>query len=245
MNNYEKLQKEIEKLRAIKTKMPTELADSLKSQYAAEFAEIQGDEKLSAIGKKLLVDELRTDLAFVALNAARDAKNDYVRIAKNAVKLAKAVKNEELPKPAADDLQLFETALSTLKLDVALSITVEKAIEKIGEFLKQYAVEPYYAKAILNSYGELVNATLAINNSPQARLQLGKLKDTLEGAIESEEIKLANEVLIDFARPEDFKLFRSESVQFKAIREVIGGHATRLLATDYEAEIAALEGGEA
>lgn len=239
--NYNELMKINERTHEIKTRFVTDIVTSLKTFYNEQFLKIQSNEELSALGKRGKVNELRLNIAYDALSYANEAKTEYVTLAGRANDLAKAIKVEELTPPSEIDRKLFEDDFAKLKLNVALAITAEKAIEKLEVFASQYS-EPVYAAKILEDFGGIVSSVLAINNSPHARMSLQKVKDGLEAVAISPQIELANNTLLQYANAEKFKLFRSETIQYKAIKEILGGQlASSLLAEDYAAELEKLD----
>ncbi|MCS1384817.1 hypothetical protein NXZ75_21925 [Lysinibacillus sphaericus] len=239
--NYEKLVEINEKAYEIRAKFPTELATEANALHKEQFSKIQNDEELSPLGKRKQVHGLKLDIAYEVLKHTSDAKNEYIKLAAQAIDLAKAIKTEGIKAPPEVDQKLFAQAFDKLKLDASLSITAEKSIEKIEAFIRQYG-DPYFATKILEDIGGIVSNVLAINNSPHIRLQLSKLKEEIEGIAISPEIEAANNALIQFSNAEKVKLFRSESIQYKALKQVLDGRlAGMLLADDLEAELLALD----
>ena len=238
---YEKLMEINEKAYEIRAKFPTELATEANALHKGQFSKIQNDEELSPLGKRKQLHGLKLDIAYEVLKNTSDAKNEYIKLAAQAINLAKAIKTDGIEAPPEVDQKLFEQAFDKLKLDVALSVTAEMSIEKLVAFIRQYD-DPFYATKVLEGFGGIVSNVLVINNSPHIRLQLSKLKEEIEGIAISPEIEAANNALIQFSNAEKVKLFRSETIQYKAIKQVLDGRlAGMLLADDLEAELLALD----
>lgn len=239
--NYDELVKINERTHELKTKFTTDMTTSMRAFYNEQFTKIQQNDELSALGKRAKVNELKLNLAYDALNYCNETKTEYIKLAGQAIELAKAIKAEELEAPSEIDQKLFEQEFAKLKLNVALGITADKSLEKLEIFAKQYS-EPYYAAQVLESFGGIVSSILAINNSPHTRLSLQKVKESLEAVAISPEIELANNALLQYANAGKFKLFKSETIQYRAAKEVLGGElATSLLAEDYATELEKLD----
>ena len=235
-NKYKELLKINERTHAIRTKKITEMASTIKAFYNEQFLKIQSNKEISSLGKRSRVHELKLNIAYEAVSYANDAKTEYIKLAAKAIELSKAIKAEELTPPSDVDKKLFEDDFAKLKLDVALAITPEKAIEQLKLFAEQYA-EPFYAAKVLEGFEQIVTNILAISNSPHIRVTLAKVKEGYEAIAITPAIEAANNALVQYADAEKVKLFRSETIQFKAIREVLDGFASSLLAEDYAAEL--------
>lgn len=240
-NKYEQLIKINERTHEIRTKFVTDMAMSMKSFYNEQFIRIQSNDELSALGKRSKVDELKLNLAYEALSYANDAKNEYTKLAARAIDLAKAIKAEELTSPSEIDRKLFEQDLENLKLNVALGVTAEKSLEKLDIFSSKYVSEPFYSAKILEAFGEIVTSVLSISNSPHIRLQLAKVKESLEAVI-SPEIESANNALMQYANADKLRLFKSETIQYKALKQILDGRlASMLMSDDYAVELEKLD----
>ena len=240
-NNYKELMKINERTHEIRTKFVTDMITSMKAYYNEQFTKIQLNAELSALGKRAKVNELRLNLAYEALSYAKDAKTEYVKLAGQAIDLAKAIKSAELAAPSKIDRKLFEQEFDKLKLNVALGVTAEKSLALLEVFAKQYS-EPFFAAKILENFSQIVSSVLAINNSPHTRMALTKVKDCVEAVAISPEIEAANAVLSIYTNADKFRLFKSETIQYRALKEILGGQlASSLLVTDYNAELEKLD----
>ena len=237
-NNYKELMKINERTHEIKTRFVTDIVTSMKAFYNEQFVKIQSNKELSPLGKRSRVDGLKLNLACEGLSYCNEAKSEYIKLAARATELAKAIKAEELTPPSEIDQKLFENDFVKLKLNVALGVTAQKSLEKLGIFASQYVAEPFFSAKILEDFGEIVSRVLAINNSPHTRFSLQKIKDGLEAVAISPQIESANAALSIYANVDKFRLFKSETIQYKAIKQMLGGQlASKLLVDDYAVEL--------
>ena len=230
------------KAHEIKTKFPVQIALELKKVFAEEFSRIQGDRMLSYEGKQQEIVKVKESFALDLFQFVVDEKKKYVKLANDAVEIAKEIKVQGFKEPGEVELKLFNQAMDRMESDVMLSVNEERALEKLEVFVKQYA-EPYFASVILEKFGVISLNILNIKSSPAVRTSLNKIREELEAVITTPQIAAANEAIERYADAENVKLFKHNTPAYNTVREIIGGVASHLL--DDPAKGLAVLNGEA
>jgi hypothetical protein len=189
-----------------------------KQKLTAELSAIGANNHLSGDGKTAAKAEAKRKHATELLKEAHTNRQAMRANLQKAIREADAAIYAGVPKPDATTLSRFEARLRDIKTELMLTTRATAAYDKLKSFVDGVS-DPYLAGLVRDQFGD-ISGTILASAGPDAaklKLQLSQTFEHLKSGYESDDVKIAREVL------ETAKAFDERGRYFGILEEQAGG----------------------